>query len=296
MPKTRKTDRTSSLRAHRQPSSVLPTPDRDEDWEDPEDYVSEILHLDATYATPADAVKAFLDGVTVEWIGSVDGARMRHQVVPGSDGGGAIEQAIFVAGPLERMLVCAWHQAGTEGQDRMSENVLAALDLLHSAIRPVIEAEVRKFRPDYTAATLEAFREAPEPHGTGIPVFGWRTFHAVEPDTAWMEAIDTAAWNSSVVLDNWDGEYAIPELEPVPLANLLRQHCVPLVLCAGCGEAITNRHPRWTGTWMSLDSDGGALCARSLEPRSEPPRYRSPQFSWLTDGEFGDPHHPAVHS
>ncbi|AJF70417.1 hypothetical protein [Streptomyces vietnamensis] len=294
MPKKRKTNRTSPKRAPRQPASALPASDRDEDWEDSEDYVSDVLHLDATYATPADAVKAFLDGVTVEWIGSVDGARMRHRVARGGDGREAIEQAVFVAGPLERMLVCAWHQAGPEGQTRMSEDVLAVLDVLQSAIRPVVEAEVRKFRPDYTAATLEAFREAPEPHGTGMPVFGWRTFHAVEPDTTWLEAIDTAAWNSSIALDNWHRENAIPELEPAPLANLLRRHDVPLVLCAGCGEAITDRHPRWTGTWMSLDSDGGALCALSLEPRSEPLRHPSPRFSWLTDNEFGDPHHPVA--
>ncbi|MFG2841091.1 hypothetical protein ACGFYE_39640 [Streptomyces zaomyceticus] len=294
MPKKRKTNRTSPKRAPRQPSSALPAPGQEEDWEDPEDYASDLLHLDAAYATPADAVKAFLDGLTVEWIGSVDGARMRHRVVRLGDGREAIEQAVFVAGPLERKLVCAWHQAGADGQARMSENVLAVLDVLHSAIRPVVEAEVRKFRPDYAAATLEGFREAPEPYGTGVPVFGWRTFYAVEPDTTWLEAIDTAAWNSSIALDNWHPDYAIPELKPASLANLLRQHGVPLVLCAGCGEAITDRHPRWTGTWMSLDSEGGALCGLSVVPRTGLPRHPSPRFSWLTDNEFGDPHRPVA--
>ncbi|MFD9047828.1 hypothetical protein [Streptomyces zaomyceticus] len=283
------------MSALQQSAGALPAADQDgdEEWEDlQDDDVADFLHLDASYTTPADAVKAFADGAGVEWIGSVDGALMRHRVVRGGDGTGVIEQAVFVTGLLERMLVCAWYQAGPDGQAQASENILAALDVLHSAIRPVVEADVRAFRPDYTAAVLEAFRETPEPHCAGTPVFGWRTFHTVEPETTWDDIVDTATWNSSVVFDSWHQEDTIPELEPGRLASLLTRRSVPLVLCSKCGNPITDRHPRWTGVWASPGDEGGPLCDRSLVAARKAPRYPSPRLSRLTDGEFGDPHLP----
>jgi hypothetical protein len=40
---------------------------------------------------------------------------MRHRVLLAVDGTAAVEQAIFVGGPLEEILLCAWHQAGSRG-------------------------------------------------------------------------------------------------------------------------------------------------------------------------------------
>ncbi|MGW2769304.1 hypothetical protein [Streptomyces sp. NPDC001275] len=225
------------------------------DWDDaPERDIDLLDDLGERFPAPVDAVKVVQAGEPVEWTGNVDGSTVRHRVLLVDDGTAAVEQAVFVGGPLEGILLCAWHQAGEQGRDRLEAGVLAALDDLHRALRPVLEAEIRKPRPDYTAPVPQSFHEKPEPNGPGMPVFGWRLLHPVGPDTTWEDTVDTATWNTSQtmsgVLDYYD---SVPELQPAGLARLLRQHDVPAVLCAQCGNPITDRHPRWTGTWITPD-------------------------------------------
>ncbi|WP_043236735.1 hypothetical protein [Streptomyces violaceusniger] len=168
--------------------------------------------------------------------------------------------------------------------------VLAALDNLHTAARPVLEADIREVRPDYIAAVLQSFREDSEPDGPGVPVFGWRTFHPVAPETTWEDTIDVAAWNSSLMMCGMLEKYdQVPELQPVQLADLLRHHGIPAVLCAACGAPITNRHPRWNGVWITPERESGPLCETRQPTLAEP----SPMLGRLTDNEFGDPHRPA---
>lgn len=143
----------------------------------------------------------------MEWTGSIDGSTMRHCVLLADDGTAAVEQTVFVGGPLEEILLCAWHQAGEQGREALEAGVLAALDDLHAAVRPVLEAEIREVRPDYTAAVPQSFREEPEPHGPGMPVLGWRLLHPVGPDTTWEDTRDTAAWNTSQTMSGWLGYY-----------------------------------------------------------------------------------------
>jgi hypothetical protein len=135
-----------------------------------------------------------------------------------------------------------------------------------------------------------SFHEAPEPNGPGTPVFGWRTFHSVGPDTTWDDTIDTATWNSSTMMSSFIGDSDdVRELQPLQLARLLREHGVPVVLCAGCGDPITDRHPRWSGVWVSPGNDSGPLCEAPTPALQLP----APRLGWLTDAEFGHPHQPA---
>lgn len=242
------------------------------------------------YQTPLDGVKAVRAGEHVEWIGSIEGSMMRHRIVPADDGTAAIEQAVFVGGFLEQILLCAWHQAGEPGRDAYESGVLTALDDLHATLRPILEAEVRDVRPDYHAAVLRSFREEPERHGPGMPVFGWRVLHPVSPETTWEDTVDAAAWNSSLTMSSWPDHYDhVPALQPTRLAQLLRDHGVPAVLCAGCGNPLTDRHPRWAGVWITPDSDFGPVCG---EPHAGPDTP-DPLLGTLTDQEFGAPHRPA---
>ncbi|MFJ3505768.1 hypothetical protein [Streptomyces sp. NPDC090135] len=262
-----------------------------EDWDDgPEEEFNPLASLKDRFPTPADAVKAVQAGEQVEWIGSVEGAEMRHRVLVTGNGEGLVEQAVFLDGALEQMVVCAAHQAGEHGRDDLHTAVLAALDALHTVIRPVVEADVRGFQAGYTAAVLESFQEAPEPHGPGTPVFGWRTFHSVAPDTTWDDTIDTATWNSSTMMSGFLGDSgSVPELQPHRLARLLRGHGVPVILCSSCEDPITDRHPRWNGVWASPGNDTGPLCEAPVPALQLP----APRLGWLTDAEFGHPHQPA---
>ncbi|WP_370417787.1 hypothetical protein AB8O64_03425 [Streptomyces sp. QH1-20] len=242
------------------------------------------------YPTPLDGVKAVRAGEHVEWIGSIEGSMMRHRIVFADDGTATVEQAVFVGGCLEQALLCAWHQAEEPGRDLFETGVLTALDDLHATLRPVLEAEVRDVRPDYHAAVLRSFREEPERNGAGMPVFGWRVLHPVSPETTWEDTIDAAAWNSSLTMSSWPDHYDhVPELQPARLAQLLRDHGVPAVLCAGCGTPITDRHPRWTGVWITPDSESGPVCRDPHADRDAP----DPLLGTFTDQEFGDPHRPA---
>ncbi|MFM9452488.1 hypothetical protein [Streptomyces europaeiscabiei] len=296
MPKKRKKDR----KAPRKQTSVRTAPAQPaglelvDDWDDvPEEDIDMPDALAGRFPAPIDAVKAVQAGERVEWTGSIDGSTMRHRVLMTDDGTAAVEQAVFVGGPLEELLLCAWHQAGEQGRELLETGVLAALDDLHTVIRPVLEAEIREVRPDYTAAVLQSFREEPEPHGPGMPVFGWRLLHPVGPDTTWEDTRDTAAWNSSQTMVGWNDYYDhVPELQRPGLAGLLRKHGVPSVLCADCGQPITDRHPRWTGLWVTPDSESGPVCG---EPHARPVAAE-PLLGTFTDQDFGAPHHPAANT
>ncbi|MEW2574797.1 hypothetical protein [Streptomyces syringium] len=242
------------------------------------------------YPAPLDGVKAARTGEPVEWIGSIEGSMMRHRIVLADDGTAALEQAVFVGGCLEQVLLCAWHQAGEPGRDQFEAGVLTALDDLHTTLRPILEAEVRDVCPDYNAAVLRSFREEPERHGAGMPLFGWRVLHPVGPETTWDDTVDAAAWNSSLTMSSWPDHYDhVPALQPARLARLLRDHGVPAVLCAGCGAPITDRHPRWTGIWTTPDSESGPVCG----DRHAGPDAPDPVLGMFTDEEFGEPHRPA---
>ncbi|MGA4966972.1 hypothetical protein [Streptomyces pseudogriseolus] len=292
MPKKRKKDR----KAPRKRATVRPAPAQRAglelvDWDDaPQEDIDLLGVLAERFPAPADAVKAVQAGEPLEWTGDIEGAKMRHRVVLADNGEAVVEQAVFLDGALEQMVLCAAHQAGEHGREQLHTGVLAALDALHTVIRPIVEAGVRKVRPDYTAAVLESFHETPEPNGPGTPVFGWRTFHSIGPDTTWEDTIDTATWNSSTMMSGLIGDSdGVPELQPPQLARLLRDHGVPVILCAGCGDPITDRHPRWIGSWTSPSNDSGPLC----EAPTPAPRLPAPRLGWLTDAEFGHPHHPA---
>ncbi len=292
MPKKRKKDR----KAPRTHVSVRTAPPQRAgldlvDWDDaPEGGIDVIHALAERFPAPADAVKAVRAGERVEWAGEIDGSTMRHRVLLADDGTAAVEQAVFAGGVLEEILLCAWHQAGEQQRDLLDAGVLAALNDLHTAVRPVLEAEIRKVRPDYTAAVPQSFREEPEPHGPGMPLFGWRLLHHVGSDTTWEDTRDTATWNTSQTMSSWLGYYAhVPELKPAELARLLRHHGVPAVLCANCGEPVTNSHPRWPGVWVTPDSERGPLCG---EPEARPVAAK-PMLGTLTDRNFGSPHRPA---
>ncbi|WP_331745270.1 hypothetical protein OG245_37385 (plasmid) [Streptomyces sp. NBC_01116] len=292
MPKNRKKDR----RAPRKQTPVRTAPAQHAglglvDWDDaPQEDLDMPEVMAERFPTPADGVKAVQAGEPVEWTGSIDGSTMRHRVLLADDGTAAVEQAVFVGGSLEELLLCAWHQAGEQRRDALEAGVLAALDDLHTVIRPVLEAEIRKVRPDYTAAVPQPFREEPEPHGPGLPVFGWRLLHPVGPDTTWEDTRDTAAWNTSQTMVSWLGYYDhVPELQQAGLADLLRKHDVPVVLCADCGQPITDRHPRWTGVWVTPDSEHGPVCG---EPHAAP-AAAEPLLGTLTDQDCGGPHRPA---
>ncbi|WP_434600185.1 hypothetical protein [Streptomyces sp. A5-4] len=291
MPKKRKKDR----KAPRKPAPVRTAAVRaglePVGWDDDLQEGTDPLDVLADrYPAPADAVKAVRAGERVEWTGSIDGSTMRHRIVLADDGTAAVEQAVFTGGTLEQILLCAWHQAGEQARDHLEAGVLAALDNLHEAVRPVLEAEIREARPDYNAPVLQSFREEPEPHGPGMPVFGWRILHPVGPETTWGDTVDTAAWNSSLTMSGWLDYYDhVPELQPTGFTQLLRRHGVPAVLCANCGNPITDRHPRWTGVWITPDCDSGPLCG---DPHAGP-AAPEPLLGMLTDQEFGDPHHPS---
>ncbi|KEF04860.1 hypothetical protein ADK47_16530 [Streptomyces rimosus subsp. rimosus] len=259
----------------------------DED-DTPEGYTDLAAYLSSRFPAPHDAVEAVKAGERVEWIGSIDGSQMRHRLVIVDDGTAVVEQAVFIGGTPEKTLLCAWHQAGNQERSLLDKRVLAALDDLHTAVRPVLEADIRQVRPAYTAPVLHSFREEPEPYGPGMPVFGWRILHPVTSDTTWEDTVDTATWNSSVTMSGWLDDYDhIPELRPTGFAQLLRQHGIPAQLCARCEAPITDRHPRWTGTWITPDSESGPLCEGTHAGLP-----REPWLGTLTDHEFGFPHCP----
>ncbi|MFB8143465.1 hypothetical protein [Streptomyces parvus] len=287
MPKKRKKDRKAS-RAPR----VLRVPQVPHGEADPGAAAFDFpdTALRSRFSTPADAVSAVRSGKTVEWTGSNDGSSMRHRLLTADDGTAVVEQAVFLGGLQESMILCAWHETPEQERPGLEKRIFGALDDLHTAVRTVLEEDIRTLRSDgsddYTAPVPEAFCEAPERHGAGIPLFGWRVLHPVTAGTTWEDTVDPATWNSSEVIGGWSGDFDhIDVVRPEGFAGLLRRCGVPIVLCALCGDPITSRHPRWPGVWTGPRGDG-PLCdaAASAAPK--------PLHGWYTDSMFGAPHQP----
>ncbi|MCX5396124.1 hypothetical protein [Streptomyces sp. NBC_00102] len=216
---------------------------------------------------------------------------MRHRVLAFDDGTAFVEQAVFLGTVQEGAILCAWHEAPEDGRPLLERNILAALDRLQGALRPHLEAEIRDSRgDDYTAGVPEAFSDAPERHGPGIPLFGWRILYPVTPETTWDDTLDVALWNSSLAIEEWSHHYDhIDEVRQDGFASLLRRHDVPAVLCAACRKPITSRHPRWPGIWVTPTDEGGSATCEGTGTEPFPP---APRIGWYSDGEFGTPHRP----
>ncbi|MFZ3573818.1 hypothetical protein ACOKM5_43530 [Streptomyces sp. BH097] len=297
MPKKRKKDRKQSKPRNpvrSVPSGVgsaqpeLPEWDTELDWDTEDDEGFEWLgSLRSRFPLPDDAVAAARAGEMVEWTGNIDGGMMRHRVLLADDGTASVEQAVFIDVVQEHTLICAWHQTPAPERQAMQTQVLAALDELHAALRPVLETKIRAHQPSYTAPVPESFHEDPEPHGPGLPLFGWRIIHPVSGETTWEETVDVATWNTSLAMSGWLGEYDhIVELKQVGFVRLLQRHKVSAVLCSGCDLPLTDRHPRWPGIWTT-PTEVGPSCDAGGTGTSPEPRFGS-----LTDRDFGAPHRP----
>ncbi|WP_331735636.1 hypothetical protein [Streptomyces sp. NBC_00057] len=263
--------------------------DDDSGWDDDEGFPMTAFR--EQFARPADAVATVRAGGQWEWTGCIDGSRMRHRVLLFDDGTAAVEQAVFLGPIQESAILCAWHETPEEERPALEKSILSALASLHAAVRPHLEAEIRQARPDnYTAPVPEAFSHTPEPHGPGLPLFGWRLMHQVSPESVWDDTLDVALWNSSMAIGDWSGMYDhIDEVRQGGFTDLLRRHGVPAVLCAKCEKPITSRHPRWPGIWTTPSDDGGGPACEGTGTGPFPP---APRIGWYTDSEFGEPHQP----
>ncbi|MFJ8405770.1 hypothetical protein ACIQ9K_35585 [Streptomyces microflavus] len=296
--KNRKTSRGSAAAVVSRallPAQLADVPDCDAECCDDENFpVDEDFPMSAfreQFASPAGAAAAVREDKRWEWVGCIDGSRMRHRILASDDGTAAVEQAVFLGTTQEGAILCAWHETPDGERPALKKNILSALDRLQGALRPHLEAEIREGRDDdYTALVPEAFCDAPEPYGAGIPLFGWRILHPVTPETTWEDTLDIALWNSSIAIGDWSGHYDhVDEISLDGFTRLLRHHGIPAVLCAECERPITSRHPRWPGIWATpTDEGGGASC----EGKGTGPFPPAPRLGWYTDSEFGTPHQP----
>ncbi|MFF4858627.1 hypothetical protein ACFY2N_27465 [Streptomyces rubiginosohelvolus] len=305
MPKKRKKNRSASrssatavtsrasLPAQLAEAAAYEADHYDEDPEYGDDENFPVSEFQAQFGRPADAVAAVRAGEQWEWVGCVDGSRMRHRILMSGEGTARVEQAVFLDTAQEGPILCAWHETPENQRALLERKVLRALDSLQSALRPHLEAEIRAARgDDYTALTPEAFSGTPEPHGAGIPLFGWRILHLVTPETTWEDTLDIALWNSSMALGDWSGYYDhIDEVRQDGFTSLLREEDVPAVLCAQCRKPITSRHPDWPGIWTTPSDDGGGPACEG-PGRGVAPRLPEPRLGWYSDREFGLPHQP----
>jgi len=278
LPKKRKKPRKpasrSCIRKVPTPSAAPSSPDGA--WADgptDADYVDGRQEFFDTYPTVPDAVRAAERGEVVEWTGDIDGSLMRHTVKLTSDGP-VVEQAIYVGNDLECMVESAWLQS----EDRSSTEtaILAALGDIHELLRPRLEERVREVRPEYWARILTPFAER---SADRIPCFGWRATYSTAGLTDWDDCWDIAAWNMSASFSMLD---PVDPMERDEVAARLQSHGVLLIVCEGCGEAITNRHPAWESVWVTPCLEEGPLC---------PSPTRTPEPYGPND-ECGHPHHP----
>ncbi|MEU0110635.1 hypothetical protein ABZ313_35465 [Streptomyces sp. NPDC006251] len=187
----------------------------------------------------AEAVGGVLSCFAFDDSGEYDRSLLR-------DGDGwRYEVTLYPRGYLRDVVKVCWLNADDQDQ---------AVEQLRRALAAYVPEGLR--RPE-----IEAVQRAST---TSVPRIGW------------AQSLPVAG------LETWEdvrlAEKALPLMDLAPLAEglggwcepplqetfeLFRAHGLAVRACAGCGQAVTDRHPHWPGVLVSVEYEFGPVCDRS---------------------------------
>ncbi|MEU1091589.1 hypothetical protein ACFYPN_32050 [Streptomyces sp. NPDC005576] len=153
------------------------------------------------------------------------------------------EVTLYPGGELRDLVKASWLNADDRDQ---------AVGQLCKALAEYVPADLR--RPDIEVVRRPSTTEVPRIGWMqSLPVAGLKTWEDV-----WLVEKDLSLFDLAEVVDSTSG--CAPPTKTVFAS--FREHGLTVRDCAGCGAAVTDRHPHWPGLWVSVECEFGPVCNR----------------------------------
>ncbi|MFE1876407.1 hypothetical protein ACFW9N_37035 [Streptomyces sp. NPDC059496] len=197
-----------------------------------------------TFATVGEAVAAAEENGELSCFSFDDSGEYERGLRRGTDGW-RYEVTLYPRGYLRELVKTSWLSADDRDQ---------AVVQLRQALAAYVPAGLR--RPG-----IEVVQR---PSTTDVPRIGWNQSLPVAELETWEDVRlaekNLPLFDLAPIADSTGGRCA-------PLAEevfaLFRKHGLAARDCAGCGAAVTDRHPHWPGLWVSAEHEFGPSCDRS---------------------------------
>ncbi|MBD0675653.1 hypothetical protein [Streptomyces sp. CBMA156] len=205
------------------------------------------------YPTVADAIAAAEDTGALTCFAVDDWGEYERGVRRGPDGW-SYEVTLYPCAQLRDLVKTCWLSADDRDQ---------AVEQLRRALEGYVPAALR--RPEIEVVHRPSTTVMPRIGWTQrLPVTGletWEDVHLAEKDLPLHDLATAAA-------GDLDGQRYTSTVLARTVA-LFRSHGLSAQACAGCGMAVTDRHPHWPGVWTAVDREFGPTCDRSRLARTE---------------------------
>lgn len=198
-----------------------------------------------TYPTVADAVEAAQEAGGALSCFSFDDSGEYERGLRRAEDGWRYEVTLYPRGFLRDLVKTSW--LGADDQEQ-------AVEQLRQALAEYVPTALR--RPDIDVVQ--------RPSTTVVPRIGWTQSLPVAGLATW-EDVGLAAKNLDLfdLAPLADSPGGFCEALPEAVFELFRKHGLAARDCAGCGAAVTDRHPHWPGLWVSVENESGPSCDRS---------------------------------
>ncbi|MEV7296871.1 hypothetical protein AB0N79_35435 [Streptomyces microflavus] len=197
------------------------------------------------YETVGDAIAAAEKAGGILSFFSFDEVGEYERTLRQGTDGWRYEVTLYPAGELRDLVKASWLNADDRDQ---------AIGQLSRALAEYVPSKLR--RPDIEVVQRPSTTDVPRIGWTqGLPLSGGKTWEDVLLLEKTLHLYDLAP-----IIDS-TSSYAPPA--KVGFA-LFREHGLTVRDCAGCGAAVTDRHPHWPGLWVSTEHEFGPVCDHAL--------------------------------
>lgn len=189
------------------------------------------------YPTVTAAVDAAREGEKVELYSFEHAAERRRVLV--TDEGAVIEVTFYPPYFLQEAIFTGYLNHPDPRQ---------AADAIRSALPRLIPESAR----------VDGIEYITEPSPGPIPRFAYRYRTPVDDVHTWREYDELTQPQQPLyeaMLWHRDSRAEGPDS-----IDVLREFGVPATVCTECGHALTNQHPSWPSTWVSLEQESGPVC------------------------------------
>ncbi|WP_371503554.1 hypothetical protein OG871_40040 (plasmid) [Kitasatospora sp. NBC_00374] len=111
------------------------------------------------------------------------------------------------------------------------------------------------------------------PSTTTVPRIGWTQCLPAAGLETWEDVHlaekDLALHDLATVAEGQPDGLGYASTVSARTVALFRSHGLAAQACAGCGMAVSDRHPHWPGVWAAMEHEFGPTCDRSLLGRPE---------------------------
>ncbi|MEV7123775.1 hypothetical protein [Kitasatospora griseola] len=205
------------------------------------------------YPTPGDAIAAAQDDGALTCFSFEEiGMECERGFRRGPDGRWVYEVVLYPRMQLRQLVKTCWFAAEDPG---------LAVQQLRRALAAYVPESLRH----------PGIEVVERPSTTEVPRIGWAQSCLADPLETWEDVHlvekGLPLYDLLPLLDGGPDEARCLGAVAERAVALFRGYGLAAHACAGCGMAITDRHPHWPGTWVSVEHEAGPCCERPLLER-----------------------------